>query len=201
MWLRVMMVVAVTSLGLDAPTGASLKGVARETYAWCDTQLGRVGDWWQQQATAGWEIALGTFDGTDVSDPSATPMPNGTSAFVELSGMPAGILAFAREDRPATAADDAFGSVVDRMALTFAAEPKLAPPIVEPPAPAADITQFAAQFDAIEWVPPTLPGEFDGPIADDRAAPRTEKVTTALRLTGQAVQAWLSVLPITTSSE
>lgn len=202
MWLRTLMVVAVTSLGLEAPTGIGLQELARDAQTWCDAQYRRAGGWWEPQTRTGWGISPGTFAQSLSQTPAPGLMPNGSDAFAEEQPLlPAGLLAFASESVPAEAMENPFSSVVDRMVVAFTNEVELEWASTPNPEVLASATNLEA-LDEEEWIP-TFHDSFPARSieATAPAEPRTGKVATALRLTGQAVQAWLSVLPITTATD
>lgn len=221
MWLRTLMVVAVASLGLDSPAVSRVQDLARDAQGWCGVQFDRAQNWWDTNARMSWVLSAGTYANGE-ADAASPQMPNGSHAFAVEPGMdmPADMPTFAQESRAELDSDEPFTAVVDELAVAFASEVEPAPPdhgLAEPrewlsavAAPALELEPITADALAddeldgdadFEWTQ-TLPNLDPGASADQvDAPPGSGKLTTALRLTGQAVQAWLSVLPIAVSAD
>lgn len=186
MFLRTLMVVAVASLGLDTPTGCQLDRLARDGRSWCMAALEQVDAWWTRGPVRWW--ADGPAVAVTTPAPSGTPatMPNGPTAFADVPVMPNGLAAFA----DGLAMPNALTAFADGPAmpdgLTAFAD-KASPPAQADASFLAMVDRMAEEFDT------QAPAE--DVVADPEVAPpsRTEQLSVAFRLTGQAIHAWLSL--------
>lgn len=189
MWLRTLMVIAVSSLGLDAPDASGFERLARDGRVWCEVQLDRIQGWWGPLTNPAPSIAADATPKATEAPTTTPPMPNGLTAFATQPAMPNGLTAFTGTPALDRSSDEPFASVVEGMVVAFADEARNAAPL---------------DVRADEGL--ASPARVEGPSTDDLASitdtaqpPRAERLTTALQLTGQAVRAWLGVFQITVS--
>ena len=169
MLLRLLMVVAVTGLGLELPTR---------------TEVAQ----WLEAGRACWETAMASRPVNEPAAPAprreARPVAPQVAVGVETPVVPA-------------VTDAAFDAVVGRMAETFAAP---APVAFEPvevgedlfPGLAFALNRQGSGAGAIEPTVASLPES--GGITEPSLPSRGERLAAALRLTGQALNAWASLL-------
>jgi hypothetical protein len=206
MALRFLLVGLVASLGSDLPDRDSLARAFRAGQSWVMERAETVaGMFVVDRADSAVESAR---------EPSRAPedfFPRGDSASIEI--VDAGDAGPAVEVEVADSGDVAFGVVVDEMAGAVASEGVEAPAVVavEQGVPASGaFAGLAYELNRLSdgvgdgWmVAEDAPIEVadaeatPGPAAEEIALdmePRGERVGTAVRLTGQALQAWFSVL-------
>jgi hypothetical protein len=212
MLLRTLMVVVVVSLGLDVPVGRPLERVAHDGQAWCAARLAQIDAWWTH-GPARW-VAQRRPAGPGEPEAGRTPapmpngrlafaderpMPNGLTAFADDRAMPNGRLAFAPDDPRPPAEDGAFAAVVDQMVDQFR--------IAENRDGGVDRLQSAPRNGEADRLmasvtPSDITGSGDHGILADEPHPRrvpssrVERVQVAFRLTGEALQAWLSLVQV-----
>jgi hypothetical protein len=166
MLLRVLMVGAVASLGLELPTRGDLSR-------------------WLDAGRARWEVAVAAVR---VAEPEAPArMPEAPTTVPE-------VLTAAEEAKAPVVADGAFEGVVGRMAAAFAERPAAA---FEPVVVGEDLETglaFALNRESCEVAGAvTIPTVAPEP-SEMAGASRGQRLAAAIRLTGQAVHAWATLL-------
>ncbi len=214
MVLRFMLVGLVASLGFELPTGAEMARLARSGQVWVTTQ------WQDLKGSVAGEAALTATDGEDAEETveAVATIPSQEAVIRQEADAPAFAAATTRHGDSATievveevaeeavaASDVGFEAVVGEMASTFATEAATpeAPEFVAAVNPAAIADTPAPdmafamnlQYDGID---DALPGEVEAaPLPSEprnRTVGQGERLGVAVRLTGQAFHAWMSVL-------
>lgn len=223
MALRVMLVGLVASLGLDLPSSQDLAGMARRSMGWLSTQtayiqnvvadaIDRAPDEDADLADPEMRLEVASVEGGADAAPIPTIETNPTNiTHPTIANRPA-IEVVEESDIPAMAAeadpiDGRFDSIVGEMASAFAAQAgDLQPPpaLVEvEEAPFSGVAYaLNREADGIEdeWISEEAAVTEERPQvvaeeeSDDEGDPRGARLGTAVRLTGQAFQAWMSVL-------
>ncbi len=182
MALRFMLVSLVASMGFEMPTGADLSHWTRSGRDWADA---RMADLSGLRAEAGRVFA----------DPAESARVDELSAAVASC--------------PGTTADLAFEAVGEGMATSFAADLALAR--VEESKPAAEAPNLARADEPAAVAPASAEpvvnlaataeadcldaSEAGDPAVANSAEPsRADRISSAVRLTGEAVQAWANLI-------
>lgn len=220
MALRVMLVGLVASLGLDLPSSQDLARMARRSLDWVSSQAANIekfvaelapnrdaGPAVMEETPEVASIEVGTGDGlaptTGTTGPTPTHPTTVDRPAIEVVDEP--------ELSPSSVAadpiDGRFDSIVSEMASEFAerAGDVEAPAALagsgEDPFPGVAYA-MNREADGIEdeWLVEEVAGSENRPQVvvseepDEDTNPRAARLGTAVRLTGQAIQAWMSVL-------
>lgn len=214
MFLRILLVGMVSGLGLELPVRSQIAGAEKPRCRWCE---GRAAD--AEPASAPIEAVaaetgpapMPNGDAAFVAEPAPEPMP--AEVFAEAEPVPAEV--------PAEADPDAtFGAILEAMVADFDADATLPAPAepaipqevavaVAPPAPEPELEPAEDLYPGLAYalnrdaegltIPPAEPPAVApaAPEPDLAAVPapaRPDRLRTAVRLTGEAAMAWLSLL-------
>jgi hypothetical protein len=197
MLLRLLLVGAVTGLGMDLPKQGDLERWSASGRAWWDAQVAAL------KTLTRDEVPVPTLDELEAEIAEEAPMPAGKDALAAELPHNAVPMPFV------TAPSDAeFAGVVEAMVAGFAPAPTPAPEPTPEATVAAAPEPSIPDEDLYPGLAYELNREAEGlsvPAQDSQSVttPPDARLANAVRLTGQAFQAWVALLqtPAVVSAE